>query len=306
MTLALPFRLGNLVVRVLPPAVRYPLAALLGRCAFYAMPRRRQIAMANYGQVLGLPPDHPRTKRTARHAFGNYAKLVADFILMDSLSPEAIRALVRAEGVEHLDRALAQGKGAIAVTAHVSNWDILAAAAAVRGYVVNAVTEELPGNGLNQVVIRARERIGMHVIPLASSGAVRAILRALARNEVVALASDLYRGEHGVPVTFFGRPLAFPPGPAAIALKTGAPLVPVWVRREPDNRYVAEVEAPLEVSRDGDHARDIQLTTERIARFFERIIRRAPDQWFVFLPMWRDGRAPSAQPPLEPVLDTAP
>src|SRR2546428_546724 len=118
MTLALPFRLGNLVVRVLPPAVRYPLAALLGRCAFYAMPRRRQIAMANYGQVLGLPPDHPRTKRTARHAFGNYAKLVADFILMDSLSPEAIRALVRAEGVEHLDRALAQGKGAIAVTAH--------------------------------------------------------------------------------------------------------------------------------------------------------------------------------------------
>src|SRR2546428_5087131 len=265
MTLALPFRLGNLVVRVLPPAVRYPLAALLGRCAFYAMPRRRQIAMANYGQVLGLPPDHPRTKRTARHAFGNYAKLVADFILPASLAPEATRAWVRAEGVEHLDRALAQGKGAIAVTAHVSNWDILAAAAAVRGYVVNAVTEELPGNGLNQVVIRARERIGMHVIPLASSGAVRAILRALARNEVVALASDLYRGEHGVPVTFFGRPLAFPAGPAAIALKTGAPLVPVRRRRQPDNRYVAEVEPPLDDSRARPLARVLQRPTRRTA-----------------------------------------
>lgn len=305
MTLAVLFRLGNLLVRTLPPAIRYPMAAMLGRCAFYGLPRRRNIALQNYGQVLGLPTDHPLTKRTARRAFGNYAKLVVDFILMDSLSPRAIRELVRAEGVENLDRALAQGRGAIAVTAHVSNWDILAAAAAVRGYVVNAVTEELPGSRLNQVVIRSRERIGMRMIPLASSGAVRAIMKALARNEVVALASDLYRGEHGVRVTFFGRPLSFPAGPAAIALKTGAPLVPVWVRREPDNRYVAEVEAPLEVSRAGDHARDVQLTTERMAQFFERIIRRTPDQWFVFLPMWRDGH-PGAQPPLEPALNITP
>jgi KDO2-lipid IV(A) lauroyltransferase len=303
MTMTLLFRLGNLVVRVLPPGVRYPLAALLGRCAFYALPRRRRIALQNYGQVLGLPSDHRLTKRTARHAFGNYAKLIADFLLMVSLSPEAIRRLVRTEGVEHLDRALAHGRGAIAVTAHVSNWDILAAAAAVRGYVVNAVTEELPGSRFNSLVIQSRERIGMRVIPLASSGAVRAIMKALGRNEVVALASDLYRGDHGVRVTLFGRPLSLPAGPAAIALKTGAPLVPVWVRREPDNRYVAEVEAPIEVSRGGDRTRDIQLTTERIAQFFERIIRRTPDQWFVFLPLWRESPAAGPQPPLEPALD---
>ena len=306
MTLAVLFRLGNLVVRALPPAVRYSLAALVGRFAYYGLPRRRRVALQNYAQVLGLPADHPLTKRTARHAFGNYAKLVTDFLLMYSLTPEAIRTLVRAEGVEHLDRALAQGRGAIAVTAHVSNWDILAAAAAVRGYVVNAVTEELPSSRLNQVVIRSRERIGMRIIPLASSGSVRAILKALARNEVVALASDLYRGDHGVRVTFFDRPISFPAGPAAIALKTGAPLLPVWVRREPDNRYVAEVEAPLEVSRAGDPARDLQLTTQRIAQFFERIIRRTPDQWFVFLPLWRDGPPEGAPPPLSAALDPTP
>lgn len=306
MTLAVLFRLGNLVVRVLPPGVRYPLAALVGRGAFYCLARRRHIALLNYAQVLSLPADHPLTKRTARHAFGNYAKLVADFLLMYSLTPEAIRRLVRAEGVENLDRALAHGRGAIAVTAHVSNWDILAAAAAVRGYVVNAVTDELPSSRLNHLVVESRERIGMRMIPLSASVSVRAILKALGRNEVVALASDLYRGDHGVRVTFFGRPVSFPAGPAAIALKTGAPLVPVWVRREPDNRYVAEVEAPLEVSRAGDHARDVQLTTERIAQFFERIIRRTPDQWFVFLPLWQDSRPPGAQPPLQPALDVRP
>jgi len=306
MRLAVLFRLGNLVVRALPPAVRYGLAALIGRCAYYGLPRRRKVALQNYAQVLGVPADDPLTKRTARHAFGNYAKLVADFLLMYSLTPAAIHRLVRPDGVENLDRALTHARGAIAVTAHVSNWDILAAAAAVRGYVVNAVTEELPSRQLNQLVIKSRERIGMRMIPLASSGTVRAILKALSRNQVVALASDLYRGDHGVRVTFFGRPVSFPAGPAAIALKTGAPLVPVWVRREPDNRYVAEVETPLEVSRTGDPGRDLQLTTQRIAWFFERIIRRAPDQWFVFLPVWRETTPEGAPPPLEAVLDAAP
>lgn len=306
MTLAVLFRLGNLVVRSLPPAVRYSLAALIGRCAYYSLPERRRVALRNYAQVLGVPADDPRTKRTARHAFGNYAKLVADFLLMYSLTPEAIRKLVRPEGAENLDRALAGGHGTIAVTAHVSNWDILAAAAAVRGYVVNAVTDELPSSRLNRLVVKSRERIGIQIIPLTSSGTVRTILKALGRNEVVALASDLYRGDHGVRVTFFGRPVSFPAGPAAIALKTGAPLLPVWVRREPDNRYVAEVEAPLEVSRAGDHDRDLQLTTQRIAQFFERIIRRAPDQWFVFLPLWRESSPEGAPPPLEPVLDATP
>ncbi len=297
------FRLGNLVMRALPARLRYGLAALTGRCAFYILPRRRAVALENYGQVLGLPPDHAMTKRIARHAFGNYAKMVADFMLMYSLSADAIRRLVRAEGAEHLDRALGLGRGAIAVTAHVSNWDILAAAAAVRGYAVNAVTNDLRSGGLNDLVVASRERIGMRMIPPASAS-LRSILKALARNEVVALVSDLYRGDHGVLVNLFNRPVSLPAGPAAIALKTGAPILPVWVRRGKDNRYVAEVETPLEVSRTGNYLHDVQVTTQRIAHFFERIIRQDPDQWFVFLPVWQHD-LPSATPgpPMQPVLN---
>jgi KDO2-lipid IV(A) lauroyltransferase len=211
--------------------------------------------------------------------------------------------MVRPEGRERLDRALAQGKGAIVVTAHVSNWDILAAASASYGYPVSAVTNELPSDGLNELVIASRERIGMKMIGL-GPGSLRQILKALARNEVVALASDLYSGDRGVRVPFFNRPAIFPSGPAAIALKTGAPIIPVWIRRQPDNLYVAEVEDPIEVSRTGDTARDIQVTTERIVEFFERIIRREPDQWLVFLPVWRQEAVPqSPGSPMQPVLD---
>src|SRR5206468_9867779 len=102
-----------------------------------------------------------------------------------------------------------------------------------------------------------------------------------------ALASALCRGDRGSRVPFFNRPAIFPAGPATSALKTVAPILPVWFRRQPHNLYVAEIEEPIEVSRSGDTQRDIQLTTERIVQFFERIIRREPDQWLVFLPVWR-------------------
>ena len=296
------FRLGNWIIRTLPPRLRYPLAALTGRCAFYLMPRRRRIAYENYGQVLGVPWSDPLAKRTARHAFGNYFKMIADFMLMYSLSPEEIRRMVRPEGIEHIDRALAGGKGAIVVTAHIGNWDMLAAASAVYGYPISAVVNELRAGGINDLVITSRKRIGMGIIPLA--GSLRNIIKALARNELVALASDLYSGDRGVSVTFFNRPATMPAGPAAIALKTGVPIIPVWLRRRPDNLYVAEVEAPLEVSRTGDHAQDIQVTTERIVQFFERIIRREPDQWLVFLPVWRNEQ-PVSPPPMKPALDAS-
>jgi KDO2-lipid IV(A) lauroyltransferase len=268
------------------------------------MPRRRQIAFANYGQVLGAPPTDPRVRQIAWHAFGNYFKMFADFIIMGSLSREAIRRMVRPEGLEHLETALRQGNGAVAVTAHMSNWDILAAAAAAYGYPVNAVTNDLPSGRLNDVVVKSRARIGMRMIPL-QAGSLRNILKALSRNELVALACDLYKGDHGVLVSFFGRPARLPSGPASIALKTGAPIVPVWVRREPDNRYVAHVEPPIPVSQTGDQSEDIRSTTTRIAEFFERIIREAPDQWLVFLPVWRQPDEPTvAAPPMqEPVLD---
>lgn len=306
MIFPLLFQLGTVIIRALPPGVRYPVAALVGRVVFGFMPRRRRVALENFAQVLGTGPTDRRTRRVARRAFGNYFKMFADFIIMGSLSPQAIRRMVRPEGLEHLQAALAGGKGAIAVTAHISNWDMLAAAAAAYGYPVNAVTNDLPSGRLNDLVVKSRARIGMRMIP-AQSGSLRNIMRALARNELVALVCDLYRGEHGVTMPFFGRPAQLPAGPAAIALKTGAPIVPVWVERRPDNHYVAHVEAPLEVSRTGNPSEDVQITTGHIVEFFERIVRQAPDQWLVFLPVWRgEGATPISAPGMqEPVLDVS-
>jgi KDO2-lipid IV(A) lauroyltransferase len=145
----------------------------------------------------------------------------------------------------------------------------------------------------------------MKMIPI-GAGSLRQIIKALGRNELVALASDLSRGDRGIKVNFFNRPAIFPAGPAAIALKTGVPIIPAWGRRERDNLYIAEIEAPIEVSRTGDTTYDIQVTTERIVAFFERIIRQEPDQWLVFLPVWKQNPGTDIpKTPAEPALESS-
>src|SRR2546430_14295718 len=111
----------------------------------------------------------------------------------------------------------------------------------------------------------------MKMIRLGPSS-LRQILRALGRNELVALASDLYSGDRGARVPFFNRPAIFPAGPATIAVKTGAPILPVWIRRQPDNLDVAEIAAPSEVSPTGNTQSGIRAPTERIVPFVERSI----------------------------------
>ncbi len=281
------FRTAAAVIAASPPRIRYPAAALAGRACYYLMPRTRRVALENYAQVLGGTPSEARVKRVARHAFGNYAKMVADFILMPSLSAPDIRRMIEAQGIEHLDQALAGGRGAILVVPHLGSWDLAAAAASVHGYVINAVTETLRLSPLNRLIVRARERIGMRVVP-AQPNPVRRLLQALRRNEPVALVCDLNKGQAGgIPVTFFNRPTMLPGGPVALALKTGAPIVPVWARRLPNNRYVAQVEPALPLRQTGDPQLDIRANMEGIVDFFERAIRAAPDQWYVFMPVWR-------------------
>src|SRR2546421_10516836 len=173
------------------------------------MPRRRRVAFENFGQVLGLPWNDPQVRRTARHAFGNYFKMFADFMLMYSLKPEEIRRMVRPQGVERIDRVLAEGKGAVVVTAHVSNWDILAAASAVYGYPISAVTNELPSGGLNELVIASRGRIGMKMIGV-WVGRLRQILQTLGRKEVVGRVGEPYSGGEGGRGAFFNPPAVVP------------------------------------------------------------------------------------------------
>lgn len=272
---------GGHVVRALPARIRYPLAAFGGAVWWAVDAARRRNAWGNYGAVLGLPEEHPEVRRVARRAFENYGRMLADFLLMGTLSQDQVRALVTIVGLEHLNAALAQGRGVILALPHMGSWDMAGAIATIWGSRVAAVAEPFPGS-LDDVVVETRSRHGLEIIPLGRT-AVRAINGVLDANGMVALLCDLPHGP-GAEVNFFGRRAIVPSGPAAIACRRGAPVVPVYSHRENRLRYHIHVDPPIQPPA-GERCRGREAVAEvmqQVVDRFEVFIRNHPDQWYAF------------------------
>jgi lauroyl/myristoyl acyltransferase len=231
--------------------------------------------------VLGLPEDHPDVHRLARRAFENYGRMLADFLLMGSLPPRELRSLVAIGGTEHVEAALAGGRGAIVALPHMGSWDFASSLAGTCGYRLAAVAERFPGS-LNDAVVETRSLHGLEVIPMNRS-AVRAIGDALDQNSLVALLCDLPQGP-GADVRFFGRRAVVPTGPAAIARRRGGPMLPAYCWREDAHSHHIHVDPPILPAPAGNR-RDpaaVAALMQQVVDRFEVFIREHPDQWYAF------------------------
>ena len=273
------YRVSARVLRAVPLGLRHAAAAPGGSAWFWLSAAQRHAALDNYAAALGRTPDDPEVARVARSAFQNYGRMLMDFLLMSSLTPEEILKHVTLDGREQLDAALASGKGAIMAVPHMGSWDMAGSYAGALGYQISAVAERFPGS-LNEAVIRTRQRFGLNVIALGRA-AVRGINEALKQNSIVALLCDLEQGP-GVIVKFFGKRAVVPGGPAAIALKTGAALMPACQYATFPGHYHVHLDPPLAVV-PGDTKETLM---QRVVTRFEDFIREHPDQWYAFRPMF--------------------
>jgi KDO2-lipid IV(A) lauroyltransferase len=205
--------------------------------------------------------------------------MLTEFLLLGSLTPEELIQRMTIDGLEHIDAALAEGRGAIMAVPHMGSWDMAGSYAGALGYPISAVTERFPGS-LNDAVVRTRQRYGLSVIALGRS-AVHGITQALEANSIVALLCDLEQGP-GVTVRFFGRQAVVPGGPAAIALKTGAPLIPSCSYSTARGHHHIHLDPPL-ASTAGETKESLM---QRVVTRFEDFIRQRPDQWYAFRPMF--------------------
>jgi phosphatidylinositol dimannoside acyltransferase len=275
------YAVGARLVRAVPPAVRYPVAAF-GGTVWWATDRgRRHNAWSNYGAVLGLPEDHPRVRQVARRAFANYGRMMADFLLMGSLRHDEVRSMITITGREHVEAVLAGGRGAILALPHMGSWDFAGSMAGIWGYRIAAVAETFPGS-LNDAVVETRSTHGLEVIPLNRS-ALRAINGVLDENGMVALMCDLPHGP-GVEVRLLGRRATVPSGPAAIACRRGAPILAVYTYRSESGGYHMHVDPPI-LTPDAERCRGKEAVAEvmqQVMDRFEVFIRAHPDQWYAF------------------------
>ncbi|NIN68491.1 MAG: hypothetical protein GTO63_28045 [Anaerolineae bacterium] len=276
----------------LPLKLCYSIASILGDLVYVCWPSGRRNVIANMRHVLGPEASAKTVRRTARNSFRNYMKLLVDFARVSVIEPAALQDRLKGTGWDNLDKAFERGKGVLLVGIHLGNWEVAGAALASSGYKVSAVSETVGNEYINRLAIDLRARLGIELIPM--EYALKRVYKALRRNEAVGLVTDRpLPPAEGVPVEFFGRQIPWPAGPATLALRTGASIVTGYLVRNADNDYVGEIYPPLEFDVTGDLERDIQFITQRIVSLQEDVIRRYPDQWYMFRRMWlRESELP--------------
>lgn len=284
------FKLASYLADRLPLRFSYSVAKLAGDVVYFGLKKHSANAVSNMRRVLG--PDAPwqAVKHTARRSFRNYAKTIVDFFRYPSMEGDDLRVAVPLRyGVEHLLEAYDRGKGVLLVSGHIGNWDLAGAVLLSYGLPVNAVADSFQPERLDDLINGSRERKGMKIIKLDTSS-LRGIFTALKKGETVSLMFDRpENANEGVPVQFFGETAYVPAGPGAIALKTGAAvLVGYCMRRPGDKTFYGAVEPAIDYEPylTGDKQRDIQKITQMIVSSMEDVIRRHPDQWYMFREMW--------------------
>jgi KDO2-lipid IV(A) lauroyltransferase len=224
-------------------------------------------------------------KRAVHGAFNSYARYWIESFRLPGLSPAKLEAGMSYEGMNHLDEALAGGKGAIMALPHLGGWDWGGAWMGSVGYPMTVVVEPLEPPEVFEWFADFRRSLGLTIVPLGHD-AGPAVLRALGANQPVGLLCDRDLHGDGVPVEFFGEQTTLPAGPVTIALRTGAPLLPTAVYFEGSEGHRGVIRPPLPLVRQGRLRADVAIGTQQLAGALEELIRAAPEQWHLMQPNW--------------------
>jgi KDO2-lipid IV(A) lauroyltransferase len=264
--------------------------------AVYRAPLRE--VERNLSRVLGQPPASPAVRRARREMVFNLAYYWADMFRFSQLSSAEVQAVLRrGDGVETVRRAVARGRGAILLTAHLGNWEL--GGLFLREQALRVAVVYVPDVFVDAERFRSRLRrmVGVEEIalrpgqPLASLPA----LRALRDGRLIAMQGDRDFNDTGVRIDFFGEPAPFPRGPFLLARLTGAPLLPSFVVYAADRRFEIEVGEPIEVAVSGDRDADVEAAMRRWVEVLEAAVRRWPTQWYTFYDFWHP-RSPVVAP----------
>ncbi len=268
----------------MPPWLGYWLARPIGWLLYFLHCRLRKVLRHNIRHVLGPGADRSQVEAVVRRTCVNIIKGHYDLFRLSRLNHDQIKALTRIEGFEHIQQALAQGRGVVVVSAHVGNVDLVGQIPMAYGVPMTAAALHTRPERLFRYVLGLRQSGGLRLIP--SDAPMIGLFRALKRGEIVALPCDLNVADSSRKVNFFDEPTELPDGPVRVALRTGAALIPAFVSRLPDDTFLVRVEPPLSLPVTDDEEMAVAAGMEKVVAAMERHIAQHPDQWLVARPIW--------------------
>jgi KDO2-lipid IV(A) lauroyltransferase len=276
----------------IPPRLSLSVGRALFVGGYFAWPAKRRVILHNASHVLGLPAGDRQVRFLARRIYATYAQFIVELMRLPSLPVDEPLRLVRTPDATHasfldLHRELrAQGRGMIVVSAHIGSIDLLAGAYALQGLPTYGLADDSAYPELFHELNAQRRRWGIEVIPWRN---MRRVFGALRDCAMLGLVVDWGYRADGVPVRLFGEWTTLPAGPALLAAKTGAAIVPVVNRRLDDGTYEPDMYELIELT--DDSPAELQRGTQAIADALERMIAAAPEQWYTFKPIWPQTNA---------------
>jgi len=279
------------IMRILPPKCLPILGETTAQLVFFALKRRRTITLDNLRLALGEDNSEGEILEIYRSTIRNIGRGGIELFTYTKLRDGYFDEIISIEGRENLDEALRLGKGVIAPSAHFGNFSFLAIELARQGYPLSVVFRYPRQKGLARHIVNIGSKAGVRIIPdKPSRECVKQSLKCLKENGILFLLTDLNVSRGGVYVDFFGRMVPTFKGPVILAMRTGAPILPVFIVREDRSKHRLIIEPPLDLDLTGDKERDIFTNLARLSKISESYIRRYPDQWWWIHRRWRKAR----------------
>jgi len=277
------YKLATWTLGRVPQRASWEVSSLLAEGAYLSWPARRRATRASLAHVLGTTPDDRRVDRLARRMYRNYGEYVVELMRLPTMPPGALVREVDLSAADEIEEARGLDRGVIMVGAHLGHNEAGAASVADRGWHVSVLGDDTEYRELFDHLSRQRAAWGIHLLPWRN---LRGMYTALRRHELVGMLVDWGYRPDGVPVRLFGEWTTLPPGPATLAARTGAVIMPIAIPllQSGTMRYRGETSPLIEVA--SAEPAEIARATQAIAAAMERAIRRYPDQWWVFKAMW--------------------
>lgn len=210
---------------------------------------------------------------------------LAEILSFKMTSVTSLLSKVEFHNLEIIQEEMKKGNGAIIVTAHLGNWELLGAALTSRGLPLKVIATKAHNEKINKLLLSLRQSRGIGIIYRDESP--RQLLKLLKNNSLLGMLIDQDTKVDGVFVDFFGRPAYTAKGPAVISMATGAPVIPTFIRRKPEGGHEVFIEEPVEMVKTKDKEKDILINTQKLSLIIEKYIRKYPEQWVWMHNRWK-------------------
>jgi KDO2-lipid IV(A) lauroyltransferase len=273
-------------INVLPEGFALRMGRQLGNVMYYLDLEHRRVAIQNLHIAFGGEKSEREMRSIANRTFQNLGMMIIEFFRIPRMDVKTFKERVKIEGLEEALSLLEKKKGVLLLIGHFGNWELMGLMSKVIGNPITVIAKPIKKNKwVDQFVTKIRNAGGLEVISNIKAG--RKVIQALSQNRVVGILIDQRaKRSEGIWADFFGRKAPTTPSLAVLAMKTGAPVLPVFMIRNGFQKHRLIIKEPLELIRTGNIKKDVEANTQLFNDTLESTIRQHPDQWFWIHQRW--------------------